>query len=145
MAPEARMTIAAVLFLFFGGIAAGSLNTAHHAWRWRDAQFVRGVLVKQGTAHHFEYTPPGQPRVAGPTFRDDSTDQPDGIVDDHASLEYDPNLPEKLRPHTSKGKPSTNRKYFVMTASAGAGFGLAALIALWSFFRALYDKLHPET
>ena len=133
------MIVSAFLALFFGGFAAGSYFTARTAYRWRNAEFVRGVLVKQGTSYHYEYRPKGQPVVTGAPFTDAASSKPDGVIDDWARLEYDPNLPEKLRPHTSKGKPSTNMQYFWMTASAAVIFGLAAMLAIVSFLRAMIE------
>ena len=130
------MIVSAFLALFFGGIAAGSLTTASTAYRWRNAEFVHGVLVKQGTNYHYEYRPKGQPAVVGASFIDQPSSKPDGVVEDFASLEYDPSQPEKLRHHTSRGKPSTNMQHFWMTAFFGTLFGIAALIAIVSFLGA---------
>lgn len=140
MEPEARMTIAAILTLFFGGIAAGSLNTARQAFYWRDASFVHGVLIKQGTSYHYEYRPKGEPAVVGASFVGERSNAPDGIINDSVRLEYDPNVPEKLRQRFSRGKPSTNFRHFLLTASAGTLFGAVALLSTLSFFHALYDK-----
>ena len=134
------MTFAVLLGLFFGGFAAGSLHTAKQDYRWRDAFVVRGVLVKKGSLYHYEYARPGEATVIGPTFTDDSSNKPDGIVDDWVRLEYDPKLPEHLRPHLSKGRAGSNYAQFAIELVAGSIFAAASASCVWVFLRALYDK-----
>ena len=143
MPPEGRMAFSVLLGLFFAGFAAGSLHTARQEYRWRNAIVVRGVLVKKGSSDHYEYRPAGKPAVVGPSFEDESSDRPDGVIDDWARLEYDAELPEKLRRHLSKGRAATNYRQFLITASAGTVFALAVLACLWAFLKAAYDKSHP--
>ena len=102
MPPQGRMIVSAVLALFFGAFAAGSLHSAKQDYRWRNAAVVRGVMVRHGDDYHYEYRPPGKPVVAGQSLGDQGSSKPDGVVDDWARLEYDPSLPEHLRPHRSK-------------------------------------------
>jgi hypothetical protein len=142
--PEGRMAFSILLGLFFAAFAAGSLHSARQEYRWRNATVVRGVLVKKGTDYHYEYRPAGHPVVIGPDIGDQGSSEPDGVVDDWARLEYDPELPEQLRRHLSKGRASTNYGQFLITATAGAVFSAAVLGCLWAFLRALYDKRHPQ-
>jgi hypothetical protein len=134
------MLIAAVLALFFGGFTAGSLYTASQDYHWRNATEVHGVLVKNGTNYHYEYRAAGKPAVVGPALKDVSSDKPDGVVDDWVPVDYDPNLAEHLRRHRSKGRASTNFRQLLITATAGAAFGVATLLCVAAFFRALSDK-----
>ena len=138
------MIVSAFLTLFFGGFAFGSLHTARQDYRWRNASEVHGVLIKQGSAFHYEYRPPAKAAVIGPTFYDRSSSQKDGMVNDWARLEYDPALPEQLRQHFTRSRLSTNFRNFLFTLSFGCVFLFAALLALWNFFRALYDKLSTK-
>jgi hypothetical protein len=134
------MLIAAVLALFFGGFAAGSLYTASQEYHWRNATEVHGVLVKNGTDYRYEYRPAGKPAVRGPALNGVSSDKPDGVVDDWVPVDYDPNVPEQLRRHRSKGRASTNFRQFLITAGAGAVFGGATLLCVGAFMRAWRDK-----
>ena len=138
--PEGRMAFSMLIALFFAAFAFGSLHSASKEYRWRNATEVHGILVKQGTAYHYEYRPKGQPVVNGPELGDQSSDKPDGVVDDWVPVDYDPNLPEHLRRHYSKGRASTNYKQFLITVSAGTAFAIASLLCLVAFFRAWYDK-----
>jgi hypothetical protein len=142
MPPEGRMIVAAFMLLFFGGIGAGSLNTARQEWRWRDGEQVRGVLVKHGRWYHYEYAPKDGPRVIGATFyrSGSSAAIPDGIADDWVALQYDPRQPEKLRPYAMRGTARSGLGRFLITGSVGALFALVALVALWKFLHAWYDK-----
>lgn len=136
------MIVSAVLALFFGAFAFGSLHTARREHHWQDAAIVRGVLVKQGSALHYEYRPPQQAAIVGATFQDDSISGSDGVVDDWVDLEYDARLPEKIRRHNSAHNFRTIRQRFVFAASVGSVFAVAVLLCLWSFARAFYDKTH---
>jgi len=135
------MTLSILLALFFGGFAWGSLHTASQDYRWRNATVVRGALIKKGTSYHYAYTPPGGASVVGPELGDQYSNEPDGVVDDWARLEYDPALPEHLRRHYSKGRASTNYKQSVITGSAGAAFLVACGVCVIVFLRALAEKL----
>jgi hypothetical protein len=141
--PEGRMALAVLLGLFFGGFAAGSLHTASQEYRWRNATAVHGVLVKKGSAYHYEYRRPGRTAVIGPNLGDQYSSKPDGVVDDWVPVDYDPKLPEQLRRHLSKGRASTNYGQFLITASAGAAFGVLFLFCVVAFLKAWYDKRHP--
>lgn len=137
------MAFAVLLGLFFAGFAFGSFHTARQEYRWRNATVVRGVLVKQGSTYHYEYRPTGKPAVIGPNLDDQSSNQPDGVIDDWARLEYDPQLPEQLRRHLSKGRAATNYGQFLITACAGTAFSIAVLGCVGVFLKAWYDKRHP--
>lgn len=143
MPPEGRMALSVLLGLFFAGFATGSLLTARQEYRWRNATAVRGVLIRKGSSYHYEYTPAGKAAVIGPDIGDQRSSQPDGIVDDWARLDYDPQLPEHLRRHFSKGRAATNYRHFLITAAAGVAFALAFLRCVWAFLQALYDKRQP--
>jgi hypothetical protein len=142
--PEGRMAWSALLGLFFAGFAFGSLHTAKQEYRWRNATVVRGVLVKKGSTYHYEYRPASKPAVIGMNLGDQSSNLPDGVVDDWARLEYDPKLPEQLRRHQSKGRAPTNYGQFLITATAGGGFAIAVLGCVWAFLKAWYDKTHAS-
>ena len=134
------MAFSMLIALFFAAFAFGSLHSASREYRWRNATEVHGVLVKEGDRYHYEYRPKGQPVVSGPELRDQSSDKPDGVVDDWVPVDYDPKLPEQLRRHYSKGRASTNRGQFLITLSAGIAFAIASLLCVVAFFRAWYDK-----
>jgi hypothetical protein len=138
------MLVTAVLGLFFGAFAFGSLHTARQEYHWREASIVRGVLVKQGAAFHYEYRPKQQPPVIGAPFHDDSLTGQDGVVDDWVDLEYDARLPEKIRLHDSGHNLRTIYQRFLFTTSVGSVFAVAVAICLWKFLRAWYDKLHAN-
>jgi hypothetical protein len=140
MPPEGRMVVSVVLALFFGGFAWGSLHSARQDYRWRNAEVVRGVLVKNGSRYHYEYRPPGKAPVVGASFTDDLPYEADGVVDDWVRLEYDPALSDPLRRHLSKGRASSNYKQFVIEASAGSVFAAAVAGCLLAFLRAWHDK-----
>jgi len=137
------MTVAAVLALFFSAFAIGSLHTARQEYHWRNASVVHGVLVKQGPDLHYEYRRPAQASVIGPTFHDDSiTATNDGVVNDWVDLQYDNQLPEKLRRDNSAHNFRTALQRFLFTASVGSIFALAVALCLWKFLQAWYDKTH---
>lgn len=129
-----------LLGLFFASFAAGSLHTATEEFRWRNAVIVRGVLIKRGTRYHYEYTPAGGATVIGPDIGDQWTSKPDGVIDDWIRLEYDPQLPQRLRAHLTKGRAESNYKQSAITAATGSVFILAALACVWTFLRALHEK-----
>lgn len=133
------MTIAALLALFFGGMAAGSLRTTQQTYKWRNATIVRGVLVKHGSRFHYEYRPKGLPIVASEAFQGASSGERDGVVNNSVRLEYDPQLPERLRQHLTKGRPESPQKYMMVTGITGAVFGVIALVCLWQFGRGWYE------
>jgi hypothetical protein len=143
MPPEGRMALSVLLGLFFAGFAAGSLHSARQEYRWRNATAVRGVLVRKGPEYHYEYRVAGQPAVAGPSLTGESSDKPDGVIDDWIRLDYDPGLPEHLRRRLTKGRSESNDRHFLFTASVGAAFSAAVLACLWTFLRALHDKRNP--
>jgi hypothetical protein len=139
------MFLAALLGLFFSAFAIGSLHTARREYHWRNASIVRGVLVKQGADLHYEYRPPLQASVSGPTFHDDSVTGNDGVVDDWVDLQYDRQLPEKVRRDNSAHNLRTAHQRFLFTASVGSVFALAVAICFWKFLQAWYDKTHAPT
>jgi len=139
MAPEGRMFVAAFVALFCGLFASLTLITARQEYRWRHATIVRGVLIKKGRDYHYEYRPKGEPAIVGASYDDRASSYPDGVVDDWARLEYDPLLPEKLRPHLSKGKAPTPAGRILLGVSVGSVFTLVTLICVYQFFRGLYD------
>jgi hypothetical protein len=143
MPPEGRMALSVLLGLFFAGFAAGSLHTASQEYRWRHATAVHGVLVKNGSEYHYEYRATGQPAVAGPSLTGESSDKPDGVIDDWIRLDYDPALPEHLRRRQTKGRSESNYRHFHFTASVGAVFSAAVLACVLAFFKALHDKRNP--
>lgn len=134
------MVVSAVLALFFGGFAFGSLHTARQEYRWRNATAVRGVLVKSGSDYHYEYRPKDAAAVAGPRLSDQSSDKPDGVIDDWVRLDYDPNLPEHLRRRFTKGRVSSNYEQSLITGGAGLLFSVLVLACVWSFLKATYAK-----
>jgi hypothetical protein len=143
--PEGRMAFSLLIALFFAAFAYGSLHSAGKEYRWRHATEVHGVLVKQGDRYHYEYRPKGQPAVSGPQLGDQSSGKPDGVVDDWVNVDYDPNLPEQLRRHYSRGHAATNYRQFLITASAGTAFAIASLLCVVAFFRAWSDKRNAAT
>ena len=134
------MVVSVVLALFFGGFAWGSLHSARQDYRWRNAQAVRGVLVKSGSRYHYEYRPPGKAPVIGASFAEDLPQRPDGVVDDWVRLDYDPALSEQLRRRFSKGRADSNYTQFLIEVSAGSVFATAVAGCLLSFLRAWHDK-----
>lgn len=134
------MLVSVVLALFFGGFATGSLLSARQDYRWRNAQAVRGVLVKSGARYHYEYRQPGKAPVIGASFAEDLPPAPDGVVDDWVRLDYDPALPEQFRRRFSKGRADSNYTQFLIEAGAGSGFAAAVAGCLLAFLRAWYDK-----
>lgn len=133
--------MAVLLGLFFGGIAFGSLHTAVQEYRWRDATEVHGVLVKQGKKVHYEYRQKGKPAVVAAAFDDDRyTSEPDGVVDDWARVEYSPTLPEKLRPHRTRGRPESNYTHFLITLSVGSLLSIVTLICVGQFVRGAVER-----
>jgi hypothetical protein len=134
------MVFATLLALFFGALAGGSLHSAAQEYRWRNATVVRGVLVKAASQYHYEYRPPNQPAVIGQPLGDQSYAKSDGVVDDWARLDYDPNLPERLRRHFSRGRASTNYRQFLVTLGAGTVFEIAVLLCIVAFLRAWHDE-----
>ncbi|HUR83014.1 MAG TPA: hypothetical protein VM733_19805 [Thermoanaerobaculia bacterium] len=138
--PRGRMVFAALIASFFGAFAAASIHSAKQEYRWRNATPVHGVLVKNGSAYHYEYRPKGEPAVVGPLVSGESSDKPDGVVDDWARLDYDPNLPELFRRRSGRGRAATNYGQFKFAAGAGAVFSLIVLAAIWSFLKAAYDS-----
>jgi hypothetical protein len=144
MAPEGRMVVSAVLGLFFFGFAFGSLHTARQEHRWLHASVVHGVLVKHGADLHYEYRRPAQASVSGPTFHDDAITGNDGVVNDWVDLQYDEQLPEKLRRDNSAHNFRTARQRFLFTVSVGSVFALAVALCFWKFLQALYDKTQAD-
>jgi len=138
------MFVAAVVGIFCGVFASLTLWTARQEYRWRHATIVRGVLIKKGREYHYEYAPKGQPAIVGATYDDRPLSYPDGVVDDSARLEYDPLLPEKMRPHLSRGKARTPAGRILIGGSVGSLFALATLICVFQFFRGLYEKLRGQ-
>jgi hypothetical protein len=134
------MVVSVVLALFFGGFAWGSLHSARRDYRWRNAQAVRGVEVKNGSRYHYEYRPPGKAPVIGSSFAEDFDQKPDGVVDDWVRLDYDPALPDPLRRRFSKGRADSNYTQFLIEVSAGSVFAAAVAGCLFAFLRAWYDK-----